>query len=247
MKSKKQVFWGVFFILGAVLILVAGMGMLPGIEFWSLIWTVLAAALLIHGIVKGSVFCMFFAVAFLAIIYAEPLGIKAITPWPVLGAALLLSIGFRLIFPSKKGTPTMNIVYTNDDGETVQIDRKEGVETEERYSREDGDYLQFEQVFKSGTKYINSDSLKKVNMECVFSTMEIYLDNAILQDGSATIELESVFSNVTIYVPRTWAVVENSETVFSKVNYSGQNIPDGRNKLYLVGSCVFGGVRVAYI
>lgn len=247
MKSKKQVFWGVFFILGAVLILTAGMGLLPGIETWSLVWTVLAAALLILGIVKGSVFCMFFAVAFLAIIYAEPLGITDITPWPVLGAALLLSIGFRMIFPSKKGTPTMNIVYTNDNGETIEVDRKEGVETEECYSKEDGDYLQFEQVFKSGTKYINSNNLKKVNMECVFSTMEIYLDNAVMQGSSATIELESVFSNVTLYVPRTWMVVENSETVFSKVSYNGRSVPDGMHKLYLDGSCVFGGVKVIYI
>lgn len=247
MKSKKQAFWGIFFILGAVLILPAGMGAFPGIEIWSLIWTVLAAALLIHGIVKGSVFCMFFAMAFLAIIYAEPLGITAITPWPILGAALLVSIGFRMIFPVKKGKHMVNVVYTNDDGETIQVDRKEGVETEERYSRADGDYLQFEQVFKSGTKYITSDCLKEVNMECVFSTMEIYLDNAILQGGSATIKLESVFSNVTVYVPRTWAVAESSETVFSKVNYSGQSVPDGRNKLYLEGSCVFGGVRVVYI
>ncbi len=247
MKSKKQVFWGIFFILGAVLILASGMGLIANVEIWTLVWTVLAAALLIHGIVKGSVFCMFFAVAFLAIIYAEPLGITAITPWPVLGAALLLSIGFRMIFPTKNGGPKMNIVYTGDDGRTIEIDRKEGMETEERYSNEDGDYLQFEQVFKSGTKYINSDNLKKVNMECVFSTVEIYLDNAILQGGSATIELESVFSNVTIYVPKTWMVAESSETVFSKVSYIGRSVPDGMNKLYLVGSCVFGGVKVVYI
>lgn len=36
------------------------------------------------------------------IIYDEPLGIEGLTPWTVLVAALLLSIGFSLLFGTKK-------------------------------------------------------------------------------------------------------------------------------------------------
>lgn len=247
MKAKKQIFWGSFFILSAVLVLATGMNVLPGIEVKSIICTVLAAALLIHGIIRGSVFCMLFAVAFLAIIYAKPLGIEGITPWPVLGAALLLSIGFRLIFPSKGKRFEAQVTYTGKDGEEKVVNPKKGVETEESYCNADGEYLEFSQVFKSGTKYINSNNLKKIQMECVFSTMEVYLDNVVLQDGVGFLELDSVFSNVTIFVPGTWTIVENSETVFSKINYTGRSIPDAGHKLYLNGSCVFGGVKVVYI
>lgn len=247
MKSKKQVFWGVFFILGALLILATGMGIFPDIAFWKLIWTALAVALLLQGLFKGSFFCIFFAIAFLAIIYAKPLGITAITPWPVLGAALFLAIGCRLIFPAKKGKLNVGVSYVNKDGESIEIDREEGMEKEEKYSKEDGDYLEFSQVFKSGTKYINSDNLKRVDIESVFCSMDIYLDNAIIQGDSATIEMESVFSNVTFFIPKTWTVVENSENVFSGVSFEGRNTPDGMHKLYLNGSHVFGGVKIIYI
>lgn len=247
MKSKKQVFWGVFFILGAAFILIAGMGVFPGVEIWSLVWTVLSAALLIHGIIQGSFFAMFFAMAFLAIIYAEPLGITAITPWPVLGAALLLSIGCRMIFPSKKHKHVVGVTYVNEDGETIAVDRKKGVESEERHEGIDGDHLQFSQVFKSGTKYINSDNLRRVGIECVFSTLEVYLDNAMIRSGSASIEMDNVFSTTTLYVPRTWTVIENTDNVFAGVSYEGQCTPDGIHKLYVNGDNVFGGVKIVYI
>ena len=39
-----------------------------------------------------------FSLAFLAIIYADMLHIEHLTPWPVLGAALLGSIGLNMIF-----------------------------------------------------------------------------------------------------------------------------------------------------
>ena len=42
---------------------------------------------------------MLFSLAFLIIVNDELLGLEAITPWPVLGAALLGSLGLNLLFP----------------------------------------------------------------------------------------------------------------------------------------------------
>ena len=45
---------------------------------------------------------MLFSLAFAAILFDEALGIEAITPWPVLGAALLGTIGLNMIFNKNK-------------------------------------------------------------------------------------------------------------------------------------------------
>mgnify|MGYP006893000712 FL=1 len=44
------------------------------------------------------------SIAFICIIYDDWLGITALTPWTVLGAALLGSIGLSLIFKKKERT-----------------------------------------------------------------------------------------------------------------------------------------------
>lgn len=43
----------------------------------------------------------FFSVAFLAIVNSRLLGIEKLVPWPVLGAALLGTIGLNMLFPSR--------------------------------------------------------------------------------------------------------------------------------------------------
>ena len=53
-----------------------------------------------------------FSIAFICIIYDDWLGITALTPWTVLGAALLGSIGLSLIFKKKSGhSPSISFEF----------------------------------------------------------------------------------------------------------------------------------------
>lgn len=249
MSSVKKVVIGLVLVLAAVFLLVSQMGLIPDFQlgFWTIVWTLVSASILIDGIVKFRFSGIFFGLAFLAIVYAEPLGITAITPWPVLGAALLLSIGCHMLFPKRKHKKMMNINYINDEGEKIVIDREEGMEEEEHHEGIDGEYIEFTQVFKSGTKYINSSNLKSVSGECVFGNMDIYFTNTQLADGNATVDFDNVFSHVNLYVPSNWSVIENCENVFASVNYIGRNCPDGRNRLNLNCDNVFGNIKVFYM
>lgn len=248
MKSKKNVFWGLVFVLVAIFILVSQMGLIPEITigFWSIVWTVLSLSVLINGISKFQFSGIFFGLAFLGIIYAEPLGITAITPWPILGAALLLSIGCHMLFPNRKHK-AVTMTYTDHDGDVHEFTRKEGVEQEEIYEREDGEYLEFTHVFKSGTKYVQSPNLKHLQVETVFSSLEIYMTNTNLAGGEATVEIDNVFGTTNIYVPTTWIVQDSSESVFGSVQCKSNSCADGRNRLILKGDCVFGNIKVHYI
>ena len=112
---------------------------------------------------------------------------------------------------------------------------------------EEGECLEFTQVFKNGTKYIQSPNLKTMNVESIFGSMELYLNNAHLAGGVATLDIDNVFANTTIYVPSNWIVEERTECVFGNVNYKGSSTADGRNRLILTGNVVFGNVRVVHI
>lgn len=248
MNSRKKVIWGIIFILVAVLLLVTQMGLIPELKvgFWTIIWTIVSAAILIEGIVKINFWCIFFGLAFMGIVYAEPLGITAITPWPVLGAALLLSIGCNMIFPQKKNK-FVSVDYTGTFDKTEEFKEGKGIEDEEYRMDPDGEYLEFTQVFRSGTKYVNSADLKEVSGECVFGSLDIYFNNVVLAGGNASINIDTVFASLNLYVPADWLIVENGDVVFASVNYKGKAKPNGVNRLTLVGDCVFGTVNVIYI
>lgn len=100
--KKERIFWGLFFIVAAIFLLVSRLGVLGDIGVWSLLLTVFFVACLVKSIAHRSVSGVLFAVAFLCIIYAKPLGIEAITPWPVLGAAALGSIGISFLYHPRR-------------------------------------------------------------------------------------------------------------------------------------------------
>ena len=97
MKMKKY-FWGIFFIAAAVLLVVGKLGIVGKINVWSLMFTALFAAALVESVLQKSVTGVLFSIAFLCIVYDEQLGITALTPWTVLGAALLGSIGISFFY-----------------------------------------------------------------------------------------------------------------------------------------------------
>ena len=99
--KKNNIYWGMIFIIMAALIVVNGLGLIEGVGVWSIIFTVLFGAALLDGIVRLQATTILFSLAFLAIVWSEQLHIESITPWPILFAALLGSIGINMIFGKK--------------------------------------------------------------------------------------------------------------------------------------------------
>ena len=96
-KKSGKIFWGIFFLLAAVYVIVSQLGILPKVSVFTVIFTVFCIWLLVNGIRNISFWQILFSIAIVCILYAEPLGITALTPWPVLGAAALGSIGLSMI------------------------------------------------------------------------------------------------------------------------------------------------------
>ena len=96
MKSSK-IFWGIFFILAAIYVVISKFGILPDVGVFSIILTVFLIWMLLEGIRNVNFYGILFSIAGFCIVYDDQLGITELTPWTVLGAALLGSIGLSMI------------------------------------------------------------------------------------------------------------------------------------------------------
>jgi len=237
--APKRIFWGVLLVLAAVALVMGRLGHLnnfmAGIGFWDVILTVFFLVTFVEGVTKDRIGEILFSAAFLINIHDELLGLQAITPWVTLGAALLGTIGLKMIFPKAgkkhKGKVAINGVV--HEGGVCEESRK-------------GNSISYENAFNSTVKYIAGD-FSKVNVENAFGSMQIYFSDAQLIDGNARVNVESVFGSVTLYVPSSWTVVNKADHVFGSVSEKGDYTGDGQNVLRVDGEVVFGSLQIRYI
>lgn len=231
--KKERIFWGMFFIVSAVFLIVSRMGMLGDISVFSILLTVFFVACLIKSIAHRSITGVLFSAAFLCIVYAKPLGIEAVTPWPVLGAALLGSIGCSFLFHPKKR-------FYNYEG-THHMGMEESIETV------DGAQMEFSSTFSGSIKYVNSDDFQSANLHCSFGSLKVYFDNAVIQKGEAVLNLDVAFAGVELYIPKDWTVVNKVNAAFGGIDEKNRNYSTGAPVVRLCGKVSFGGVEIIYV
>lgn len=238
-KGAKSVFWGVLLILGAAAMVVSKLGYLEDVGIWTILFSVCLIGFLVDGLVKRSFGEILFSIAFLIIVNDKMLQLEAITPWPVLGAALLGTIGLNLLFPGfkKKGHFVFKL-----DMNGKNINGKTPVFEEEW----DGDRVSYENAFGEAVKYL-SGNISHVDAENAFGSMHIYFTDAQLTGGSATIDLETAFGSMMLYVPSSWKVVVSTDNAFGSTREQGRCNPEGSTVLYVRGDVCFGSLKIRYV
>lgn len=234
MKNGKKIFWGFLFLLAAVAVIASGLGYFEGFSFWTILFTIVLIGLLVEGICHRSFGSILFALAFLAILYDKQLGLEDITPWPVLGAALLGTIGLGILFPN------VSVKHYMKHGKRVSCQNSAGENL-------DTDNVHLEVSFGESVKYLTSKELSLAHLECSFGSMNVYFDNAQLLDGEAEVHAECSFGNMVLYVPADWKVVVNVSTAFGGVDEHGRCNQAGNNTLYIRGEVSFGALEIHYI
>lgn len=232
--KKDNLFWGLFLIASAVLILVAKLGAFPDMSVMKIFWTLVFVVALVNSVVKLAFPGIFFSLAFLGILYDVELGITAITPWTILFAALLLSIGTSLIYTPNKKKKTVN---------HRQVDSSDFVVFDE----EDGSRFDFSSSFVGSIKYVNSDNFESANIDAKFAGMKVYFDNAIIQSGHATVNLNVSFAGVELYVPKNWRIDNQMSASFGGVEEKNRNDGADGPILTLRGNVSLGGVTILYV
>lgn len=231
---KNKIFWGLFFIVGGILIVINQLGYLPSISLLNLVLLIFLIPIMIKSIININFSGIFFPLAVIGILFAEPLGITALTPWPILIVALLLSLGLSLIFgPSRRMKGIMNHHHK---GHATNIENGE-------------DDSEFESAVSFGEtiKYVNSDDFKKAKLTASFGALSVYFDNAKLSKDGAEIYIDASFAGVELFIPKEWNVKCGITAFIGGVDEKYNRQTKEGPEVKIKGTVSFAGVEIHYI
>lgn len=217
---------GLFLTLSAIALIINKLGYFPYIDFF----TVFLVYIIIKSALEVDFSGILFPIALICITYDEQLGITAITPWTVLIAALLGSIGLSMIFNKY---PKWARNWNSSKFNTIDT--------------EDESHIKLKTSFAGSIKYINTDKFEQADLKCSFGAMKVYFDNAVLHEGEGFVNIESAFSGIELYIPRNWTVKDISTTSFGAITEKNRNEGTADNILTICGCIDFSGVEIIYI
>ncbi|AEV94758.1 hypothetical protein PECL_455 [Pediococcus claussenii ATCC BAA-344] len=230
-----------FFVIGAVLLGASKMGLIDyHFGIWQVVATVFFGGIFLRSLLWLAFPGIFFSAAFLAMIYAKPLGIGILVPWTVLGIALLLTIGFSIIFG-----PFRWKRYGNDwsrHGHGYQHNwhyQHSGSDTDE--------VVNIENKFGTNIRYVRSTNLKQINIQNTMGETKVYLDQVKVNDSNEVlINVDVSLGGIELYIPSDWKVDDETNLVMGTIEKDGPHGGDSVVKAIVQGQVKMGGIKVVY-
>ena len=217
-------------MIGAAALIIAN-GYYNFAGFFPFFCGIIIAPIMIESLVYLNFTGVFIPAALLGIVFAKPLGIEAITPWPILAAAVLLSIGFSVMFhkrykgcerPHYQKNETFENVYDDEMTCTVK--------------------------FGSSSKFIQSENFEKAYLNCSFGSIKAYFDNAKLSPDGAQLYINAECSGVELYIPKRWKISNSVSAFLGGVEEKSKNTPDPDSPvLNITGNIRLSGIVIYYI
>lgn len=232
---SKNLFWGVFLLLSAGLIIASQFVSFATIGTLSVLATVFLAAIIIHSLVDLEYFGIFVSVAFLYMIYSGPLDLKHINHWILLASAVLLSTGCSMIF--RKRPKKVTVSYGGHD-HTVRS--AEDIDDNNPYAKVS---------LGSSSKYLHSECLQGGHFIVSLGELDVYFDHVQLSPQGAEVFVDCSLGTMKLYIPRTWHVVDNIHPSLGEVKNNNRffKAPDTAPKLTLSGNVSLGTLEINYI
>ena len=241
--------WGAAFFLIAALLLAnyLGFGVSLDLGFWSIVFAVLAALVLVSCIASLSFASLPLPLAALYYIFQAQLGMPFIGFWPLALVTVLLMIGLHILLPRRFRDGQFYAVNVGGD----KMRRRSGSDDEDHaeMTTDEGDpnnpYVGVH--FGSATRYLHADNLQSAELNCSFGGLEVYFDNVELSPEGADVHVNCKFGGVEIYVPRHWRVLDDMNASFGSAEVSRKlktNDEDAPT-IRLTGHVSFGGVEVS--
>lgn len=237
---RRNIAGGLIFILLAVLIVGSGMGMIPNIPWFKIIFTVLFAIAAVKALVKREFFGCIMSLCVIGWMYDDFLGIEEITPFPLFVAGALLAIGLGMIFKRR----VVNTFY-KDGNDWYYGNAAEAAQKEEW--QDGGRHVSLENTFNSVSKYVNAQAFSTAELENNFGSANIYFNNAVMAGNEANIKLENNFGQMNVYFPGTWRVNIKQDAAFGSINVYGEPNRDMDAPLAVIkAECNFGELNIYF-
>ena len=221
---KRNWFWGLICILGAILIFGNLFGIIHfTLSLWKIIGTLICLSVIIDGIKEKSFYGPLFGIAIIFSLFSKDLGFEDISIWLLLLATWLLAWGLtNIIHPKKRHIEIEDIEYSTNS------------------------IINITSSFGGKVQYIQTNDLQYVTIDSKFSGLKLYFDQATIQN-QATIEIDGNFTGIELYVPKEWNVQSHVRSFFGGVDEKGQPSSSGYPTLNITGHVHFGGVEIHYI
>lgn len=234
---KRNWFWGIICILGAILIFGNLFGFLPfTFSLWKIIGTLICLSVIIDGIKERSFYNPLFGIVIIFYLFRKDLGFEDISFWLLMVGTWLLAWGLTSIFHPEKNHIKVN----------KQIDINFGDDDTENVEYSTNSIINITSSFGEKVQYIQTNDLQYVTIDSKFSGLKLYFDQATIQN-QATIEIDGNFTGIELYVPKEWNVQSHVRAFFGGVDEKGQPSSSGYPTLNITGRVHFGGVEIHYI
>ncbi|MBP2058550.1 putative membrane protein [Lactobacillus colini] len=247
-KNISRILWGIGFLLAGIFLLLEQLHLISlNLSLWTIIWTIIFAALGVSSIANKNIFGSVFSIAFLVIVYAKPLHITKLVPWTILLVALLISIGLSIIF--KKSIVENEIIVNGKRVDWKDV-RPEPFHAQEVISQtsktETGEEVVISQKLSDTSRYIRSQNLHSVTINSFVGDAEIYLNHAKAAGESVIFNINASIGDIDIYLPNSWQIVNELDSTFGNIDYFGHSSETG-TKLILRGSKKVGDLGIHFV
>ena len=175
--------------------------------FWGIV-AICLVFVAVNSLLQLSFGGVFFPVAIICIIFAKPWHLTAITPWPVIIAACLLTAGFEHFFPNRSGKGSF-------------LSSRTGYES-------DSNYAYFSLKMGESAKYFRDESLEEVDLAMSLGSMSVYFDNVSVPNGVIKIHTKTSLGETNLYIPKGWKIVNNIKITAGDCSFKG--LPDASDE-----------------
>ncbi len=240
-----QIFWGIFFLACAGFVVADQLGVWTyKLGFWAIVGTIIFALSLIDGLVNRRITESVFSIAFLLMIFAQPLKLTHLVPWTILLAALLVSIGLEIIFRNRFHT----IVYANHKIKKLKNQREKitGNIFTDTTNNENGAHVVVDQSLSDAARYIHSKNLETIDVNSRMGDVALYLDDAEAAGDQVTMNLNITMTDLTIYLPLAWEINSDLTPTFGDFEVDG-NSKGGGPTLFITGRANMSDIEVKYV
>ena len=243
--NKKSILWGIVLVLAGVYLLISQMGLVPQLPFFTVVFTVLFVYTAVQGIFKRSFTMTLVSVALLGCVYEEYLKIEAITPWPLIIAALLVGIGLDMIFKNvikKKEPNKVNVNFANVSGHNGNYN---GNYTGHIENIQDGEVVKVSYSFGAISKYINSGIFREAKIKNSFGSTNVYFNNAIMKENQASVKVQNAFGETNLYFPKPWRLETKQSASLGNIEFHGMaSVNPDSPCVYIDADCSFGCINI---
>ena len=233
MKNAWKIFWGLGFVLIAVVLILDALGVLARIisplgevSIIALIGGLLLLACVLERIIKGKICEIFIPLSLIFMIFekniAHVLGFESndiINNWLLFGCVCLMQLGFSILFS--------------------------GIRRGKRRNRGDR-VFESSGSLGSSVKYINCDGFKYEEIENDLGSYTVYFDNVDKYEGGGVLEIDNNLGSMTINVPSGWHIKMDVENSLGGTSIPSENNYDGPI-LTIKGDNNLGSVSIKYV